>query len=187
MGKRDKQRDSRDDTQFVASESVVVQRNLTALLVAGADDGLGSSDNRFNTPVASVRAVLHDASELVEGAPEPEGPVSARSRALTVSDRATVIAIAEMLRAAVLRKSGDEADRIADRVVEKLREMPTPITEPEALFISVKEAARILGITRAALDKRIQRRQVPGVRRTAGRRVQIDRAQFLAGLAKRGR
>lgn len=108
-------------------------------------------------------------------------------RELDERDRIAVVAIAKLLRAAVLRSAEDEADRIADRVVERLRHAPPAITEPEALFMSVGEAARILGITRAALDKRIQRGQVPGVVRTAGRRVQLDRARFLAGLAKRGR
>lgn len=79
------------------------------------------------------------------------------------------------------------ADVIAERVVERLRGEEPRIAEPEAVFLSVDEAARLMGITRDAMDKRIQRRQVPGVLRTAGRRVQIDRARLLAGLARRTR
>jgi predicted DNA-binding transcriptional regulator AlpA len=78
------------------------------------------------------------------------------------------------------------ADLVAERVVERLRLTPAPITEPERV-IDAAEAAAILGITRDAFDKRVQRRQVPGVVRTAGRRIQIDKARMLAGLAKRGR
>jgi predicted DNA-binding transcriptional regulator AlpA len=85
------------------------------------------------------------------------------------------------------------ADLVADAVVAKLTAarvvVPPPMTtaEPERVFIDAAEAAAILGISRAAFDKRVQRRQVPGVVRTAGRRIQIDKAKMLAGLAKRGR
>ncbi len=106
---------------------------------------------------------------------------------LSAADQAAVTSIAATITAAVLARAESEADLVAQKVVEKLRQAPTPVAEPQALFISVSEAATLLGITRAALDKRIARRQVPGVVRTAGRRVQIDRERLLSGLAKRGR
>lgn len=81
--------------------------------------------------------------------------------------------------------SDDLAERVAAKVVEKLKEEPT-LVEPEKLFITVDEAAKILGITRDAAEKRIERRQIPGVVRT-GRRIQIDKARMLAGLARRSR
>lgn len=106
---------------------------------------------------------------------------------LSAADRAWVAQTASLIRAAVFRLAGGEAEVIAEKVAVKLREVPPAIAEPQAVYISVEEAAKILGITRRALDKRIQRRQVPGVLRTAGRRIQIDRARMLSGLAKRGR
>jgi excisionase family DNA binding protein len=60
------------------------------------------------------------------------------------------------------------------------------LCEPEALLLSVAEAARLLGVTRDALDKRIQRGQVPGIVRT-GRRVQVLRPKLLAALERRAR
>lgn len=72
------------------------------------------------------------------------------------------------------------AERLAARLANKL-------AEPAPVYIEREEAARLLGITLDAFDKRVQRRQVPGVVRTAGRRIQIDREKMLAGLAKRGR
>lgn len=57
-----------------------------------------------------------------------------------------------------------------------------PRTEP--LLMDADEVARLLGITREALDKRVQRHQVPGVVRT-GRRVQFNRERLLAGINKR--
>lgn len=77
----------------------------------------------------------------------------------------------------------DEIGLIADAVAQRL---VVPV-QTQAAFISVDDAAVLLGITREAIDKRIQRRQVPGVVRTAGRRVQIDREKMLAGLARRTR
>jgi len=138
-------------------------------------------------PVSSEEgAALTAPSKITKEDPERSSRFGViGTQKLSVADRIWVRATAEIIRAVVLRKVVDDADRIAERVVEKLRE--APMAEPEALFISVEEAARLLGITRAAVDKRIQRRQVPGVVRTAGRRVQIDRARFLAGLTKRGR
>jgi excisionase family DNA binding protein len=106
---------------------------------------------------------------------------------LSPADRVWVTETAALIRAAVLQQAGGEAEVIAEKVAAKLREVPPPIAEPQAVYISVEEAAKILGVSREALDKRIQRRQVPGVLRTAGRRIQIDRARMLAGLAKRGR
>ena len=85
------------------------------------------------------------------------------------------------------------ADQIAEAVLAKLTAtgviVPPPVftPAPERVFIDAAEAAAILGISRDAFDKRVQRRQVPGVVRTAGRRIQIDKAKMLAGLAKRGR
>lgn len=85
------------------------------------------------------------------------------------------------------------AEVIAEAVVAKLTATgviaPSPVlsSAPERVFIDATEAAAILGISRDAFDKRVQRRQVPGVVRTAGRRIQIDKAKMLAGLAKRGR
>lgn len=60
------------------------------------------------------------------------------------------------------------------------------LAEPAPLLLSVPEAARMLGVSRAALDKRIQRGQIPGVVRT-GRRVQIHRERLLAGLERKAR
>jgi excisionase family DNA binding protein len=79
------------------------------------------------------------------------------------------------------------AELVADAVVAKLRAGAEPVPPAPPIYISVDEAARLLGITRDAIDKRIQRRQVPGVVRTAGRRVQIHREKFLAGLERRAR
>jgi len=85
------------------------------------------------------------------------------------------------------------AEVIAEAVVAKLTAtgviVPPPVftSTPERVFIDAAEAAAILGISRDAFDKRVQRRQVPGVVRTAGRRIQIDKAKMLAGLSKRGR
>jgi predicted DNA-binding transcriptional regulator AlpA len=117
-----------------------------------------------------------------EATPKPIGAVS-----LSAADRAWVAHTAALIRAAVLRQAGGEAEVIAEKVAAKLQKEPAPIAKPDAVYISVEEAATILGVSREALDKRIQRRQVPGVVRTAGRRVQIDRARMLTGLAKRGR
>lgn len=79
------------------------------------------------------------------------------------------------------------AELVAEAVVAKLRAGAEPVPPAPSLYISVDEAARLLGISRDAIDKRIQRRQVPGVVRTAGRRVQIHREKFLAGLERRAR
>lgn len=79
------------------------------------------------------------------------------------------------------------AELVADVVVARLRADAEAVAPASSLYISVDEAARLLGISRDAIDKRIQRRQVPGVVRTAGRRVQIHREKFLAGLERRAR
>lgn len=94
---------------------------------------------------------------------------------------------------ALASAGGGLVDQIAEAVVAKLAATgvvvaPAVFTSgPERAFIDAAEAAAILGISRDAFDKRVQRRQVPGVVRTAGRRIQIDKAKMLAGLAKRGR
>jgi len=65
--------------------------------------------------------------------------------------------------------------------------VPSPaLTEPAPLLLSVPEAAKLLGVSRAAMDKRIQRGQVPGVVRT-GRRVQLLREKLVAGLERKAR
>lgn len=64
---------------------------------------------------------------------------------------------------------------------------PQPQPEPAPVLIDREEAAKLLGITVDAFDKRVQRRQVPGVVRSAGRRIQVDREKMLAGIAKRVR
>lgn len=103
---------------------------------------------------------------------------------MTPQERLAIVGIAAMIREAVLRRAGGEAMIVADAVAIRLGEKTT---DPEPAYLSVDEAAAIMGITRDAIDKRIQRRQVPGVVRAAGRRIQIDREKLLAGLARRSR
>lgn len=84
------------------------------------------------------------------------------------------------------------AEVIADHVVAKLRAAGAIMTivpavaEPERILISSDEAAALLGITRRALAKRVERHQVPGVCRV-GRRIQFNKAKLLAGLDRRTR
>jgi hypothetical protein len=53
--------------------------------------------------------------------------------------------------------------------------------------VNCKEAARLLGITQAALRQRVQRGQVPGVVRTGrtGRRVQFARAVLVKTIERK--
>lgn len=65
--------------------------------------------------------------------------------------------------------------RVAERVfvvLEQRQQEPTA-----SLLVDADEAARLLGITRDALDKRVQRNQVSGVVRT-GRRIQFNREKL---------
>lgn len=84
------------------------------------------------------------------------------------------------------------AEVIADAVMAKLTATgviaPPPVTtaEPERILISSDEAAALLGITRRALAKRVERHQVPGVCRV-GRRIQFNKAKLLSGLDRRTR
>lgn len=48
----------------------------------------------------------------------------------------------------------------------------------ESLLVDAEEAARLLGISVSALEKRVQRNQVPGVVRT-GRRLQFHRERLI--------
>lgn len=54
------------------------------------------------------------------------------------------------------------------------------------VLLSVDAAAALLGISPAALRKRIERHRVPGVIRT-GSRIQIHRERLLEGLANKAR
>lgn len=111
---------------------------------------------------------------------------------LTVTDRAWVARTAALIRENVLRDADSQATVIADAVVAKLTATgviaPPPVTtaEPERILISSDEAAALLGITRRALAKRVERHQVPGVCRV-GRRIQFNKAKLLSGLDRRTR
>jgi predicted DNA-binding transcriptional regulator AlpA len=108
---------------------------------------------------------------------------------VTGDENAVALAMVEAaLRDHILAEAGGEAEIVAGIVVAKLKESAlVPEMGPPSVFVSVGEAAKILGISRSAMDKRIQRHQVPGVVRTAGRRIQIHREKFLAGLARKAR
>lgn len=64
---------------------------------------------------------------------------------------------------------------IAAAVLAQQREEPST-----SLLVDAEEAARLLDITRAALDKRVARRQMPvgSIKRT-GRRIQFVRAKLI--------
>lgn len=185
MVKQNGQRGLHESKPLSRGDATATRRNHPAGLVLGNDDDVSSSSRDYSALVPMRTAATE--FEVADSARHGDSlEQAARPQSLSPSDQAVVVEIAKMLRAAVLRSAGDDADRIAERVVEKLRHSP-PVAEPEHVFIDAAEAAAILGITRDAFDKRVQRRQIPGVVRTAGRRIQIDKARMLAGLAKRGR
>lgn len=140
-------------------------------------------------PPLSTSADLVEPSSVADAFEQDARDEDARTAEgeLTPMDRAWVARTAMLIRERDLDNTDRQAAVIADAVVAKLREAPREPMGPERVFIDTAEAAAILGISRAAFDKRVQRRQVPGVVRTAGRHIQIDKAKMLAGLAKRGR
>lgn len=82
------------------------------------------------------------------------------------------------------------ADAVAARVVAQLgeagRRLDRRLAEPEPALLSIKEAAKLLGITPNAMQLRIANHLVPGaciVR--AGGRVHVHKARLLAALDKK--
>jgi hypothetical protein len=59
--------------------------------------------------------------------------------------------------------------------------------EEPPVLIDTDEAARLLGISKAALYQRVSRHQVPGVVRSgrSGRRVQFHRGRLLEGIERK--
>lgn len=54
------------------------------------------------------------------------------------------------------------------------------VSSPDPLLVDRREAARLLGISVEALDKRVQRSQLPpGALKRTGRRLQFVRAKLL--------
>jgi hypothetical protein len=109
-----------------------------------------------------------------------------KATSLTPTETVWVKAVANMIRETVLLRAGGEAALVADAVVAKLRLTPASTAEPERILLSSDEAAALLGITRRALAKRVERHQVPGVVRS-GRKIEFNRAKLIAGLDRRTR
>lgn len=121
---------------------------------------------------------------------------------LSAEDRACVLRVAQTIRAAILgadRAAEDDADRVARRVVDRMRAAtPTPSAPvvPEApapaatsttppLLVDAKEAARLLGLPSVrALYSMMERQSVPGVARQ-GRALRFHRPTLVAWADRR--
>ncbi|MBX3205642.1 MAG: hypothetical protein KF764_11285 [Labilithrix sp.] len=109
-----------------------------------------------------------------------------RARPLSADDLARVRSMAATIREAVFRQVDGEAEVIAAKVAEKLRKEEPPVAEPEAVLLSVEQAAKLLGITRNAFFKRLYRGRIPGIVRS-GRTVHIHKEKFLLGLSRKAK
>ena len=129
---------------------------------------------------------------------------------LTAEDRACVRRMAQTIRAAILgadRAAEDDADRVARRVVDRMRTTPvspatittapststapetslsTALDEPAPILLTTAVAAKLLGCSLKALYHRVAEHQIPSsciVR--SGRRILFHRTRLLDAMERK--